>query len=367
MCYLTWLSPRIPRRSVWVRFRSQDWWRCAESGRYNEEWWKANFRMSRDTYLLLCRELRPYIKRKTSVREPISVERRVAVTIYKLATNLEYRSLSNLFGIGLSTVCVIVVETCKIIADKLLPKYVYVPQGDCLEEIVTGFERLWGFPQAAGAIDGSHIPIKKPLESASDYYNRKGYYSVIVQALVDHRGRFLDICVGWPGKVHDARVFSNSALFSKGTNKQLFPGSSSRNIGGVQVPLVILGDPAYPLLPWVMKPYTENEHTPAAQKLFNYRESRARMVVENGFGRLKGRWRCLLKQMDFSLKNVSSVIVLHNVCEMYGDNIQDEWVDEAFSTASGPCPPASQANTATPSSTATRIRDAIKDYLVASQ
>lgn len=103
---------------------------------YDEEWWRSNFRMSKDTYQLLCTELQPYIKRQTCVRDPVGVEKRVAVTIYKLATNLEYMSLSNLFGIGVSTVCSIVVETCRVIADKFLSKYIYIPNGECLEEVV---------------------------------------------------------------------------------------------------------------------------------------------------------------------------------------------------------------------------------------
>lgn len=90
---------------------------------------------------VLSYNVRPYIKRQMCVRDPVSVEKRVAVTIYKLATNLEYRSLSNLFGIGVSTVCSIVVETCRVIADKLLSKYIYIPNGDCLKEVVTGC--LW--------------------------------------------------------------------------------------------------------------------------------------------------------------------------------------------------------------------------------
>ena len=127
----------------------------------------------------------------TPFRLPVSVEQRVAVTVWKLATNVEYRTLAALFGLGRSTVCTIVVQTCHVIATHLLPQYVQIPQGEKLKEIVEGFETFWGFPQAARAIDGSHISIIRPDESASDYYNRKGYYSIIIQAMVDHRGWFM--------------------------------------------------------------------------------------------------------------------------------------------------------------------------------
>ena len=44
-----------------------------------------------------------------------------------------------------------------------------------------------GFPQVAAAIDGSHIPIIRPVDSASDYFNRKQFYSIILQGAVDYR------------------------------------------------------------------------------------------------------------------------------------------------------------------------------------
>ena len=321
--------------------------------------------MTQHTFTILCDELRPYIERQTThLREAVSVEQRVAVTIWKLATNCEYRTLSNLFGLGISTVSSIVTETCQVIAEKLLDKYVYIPTGDALKEIVTGFEHYWGFPQAAGAIDGSHVPIIKPLESASDYFNRKGFYSVIIQGLVDFRGLFMDVYIGWPGKVHDARVFANSSVYSKGNKGELFP-AWTRKMCGCDVPLVILGDPAYPLLPFVMKPYVENDRTPPDQKLFNYRESRARMVVENAFGRLKGRWRCLLKRLDFKFENVAYItaacVVLHNLCERNGDNFCDDWNDDDFSTQVTVSPTSSAATSST--TRATEIRDAIKKTL----
>ena len=82
-------------------------------------------------------------------------------------------------------------------------------------EIIQELEVLWGFPQTVGAIDGSHILILKSVDSPSDYYSHKGFHSVIIQAVVDSRGLFIQVNIGWPGKVHDARVLVNSLLYSK--------------------------------------------------------------------------------------------------------------------------------------------------------
>ena len=236
------------------------------------------------------------------------MEFRVAVTIWRLRTNVpQFHTIAELFGLGRSTVGEIVLNTCNAITSHLLPRYVHVPQNDRLKEVVDGFEHRWGFPQPVGSIDGSHIPILKPKDSASDYYNRKGFYSVIMQAVVEFRGLFMDVNIGWPGKVHDARVLANSTFFRRGNSGNLFP-SWSRTMGEVNVPLFVLGDPAYLLLPWLMKPFMENANTTPAQRNFNYRLSRARMVVENAFGRLKGRWRCLLKRIDSDAVHVPNIV-----------------------------------------------------------
>ncbi len=72
-----------------------------------------------------------------------------------------------------------------------------------------GFTHKWGFPQCVGAIDGTHIPIISPQEYHTNYCNRKGWHSVLMQGTVDHLGLFVDIYIGWSGRVHDARVFAN--------------------------------------------------------------------------------------------------------------------------------------------------------------
>jgi len=48
-----------------------------------------------------------------------------------------------------------------------------------------------GFPGVVGAIDGSHIPIKAPTKYPADYFNRKHFYSIVLQAVCDHDGKFL--------------------------------------------------------------------------------------------------------------------------------------------------------------------------------
>ena len=129
--------------------------------------------------------------------------------------------------------------------------------------------------------------------------------------------------------------------------------------------MTILGDPAYPSLPWLMKPYPDNIYTTPAQKLFNYRQSRARMVVENAFGRLKMRWRCLSKRLDCHLchviDTVAACVILHNMCEHNGDSFMDEWRTRDNS----PPDTHSTSSSAAPTSVApTReaVRDAIAQY-----
>ena len=88
-------------------------------------------------------------------------------------------------------------------------------------EVIRNYENKWDFRMCAGAIDGTHIPIRAPTESHAEYLNRKGYHSILMQALVDARYIYRDAVIGWPGSVHDARVFLNSEIFKKGNENKL--------------------------------------------------------------------------------------------------------------------------------------------------
>ena len=152
---------------------------------YDEELWYSNFRVTRGTFEFLLNEVMEYIRCKDIVmRSAISAKRRLAITLYFLASTAEYRTIANLFGVSRSFVCLCVRDVSKVIISKL-SHVVSFAHGDELLQIINDYEQRWGFPMCAGAIDGTHIPIMAPSECHAEYVNRKGYHSIIMQAVVD--------------------------------------------------------------------------------------------------------------------------------------------------------------------------------------
>ena len=127
--------------------------------------------------------------------------------------------------------------------------------------------------------------------------------------------------------MHDSRVLRNSSLFQQAEQLEILTKPDDV-IDNVRVRPLLLGDGGYPLCTWLTKPY---HFTPAlnnTQKKFNKKLSSARATVERSFGVCKARWRCLLKQLDCKVENVSEVIIccfaLHNFCQINGEIYYDE-------------------------------------------
>ena len=235
------------QRITWVKKRAQNFWFEVISMHWNEEDWLSNLRMDSESFKTLLNQLAPYIsKQDTNFRKAIPADVRLAICLYFLSHSSDYATISNLFGIGRATAYQVIMQVCRVIVDKLLHKYIKLPNTDELRKIIDGFEELSGFPQIAGAIDCCHIGFKAPHKHAEDYVNRKDYHSIILQGLVDNNYLFTDICIGWPGKCHDARVFRNSTLFENCQSPTTFLSAElSKNIGGKNINPLIIGDAAF--------------------------------------------------------------------------------------------------------------------------
>ncbi|KAL7393200.1 hypothetical protein ABVT39_007801 [Epinephelus coioides] len=138
--------------------------------------------------------------------------------LYSLAHGLSLSVVCRAFGVPRSTVHRVIHRIAAEIKTKL-GTLISLPSQDMLPDIGMGFCQLARSPvftRAAGAIDGCHIRIKPPgNQHRADYINYKLFPSIQLQATCDATGRFLDISVGYPGSVHDARVLRNTPIFSQ--------------------------------------------------------------------------------------------------------------------------------------------------------
>ncbi|XP_018359712.1 PREDICTED: putative nuclease HARBI1 [Trachymyrmex cornetzi] len=147
--------------------------------------------------------------------------------------------------------------------------------------ISVAYEARINVPQVIGAIDGTHIPILPPADGYKDYINRKGWPSIILQAVVDNNLRFMNVNCQAPGSCHDAAVFKKSMLYKEA--ERIIP-RKMKLINGVEIPYFLIGDPAYPLLPWLMKGYTKVTRLTPQEESFNVYLNSNRIDVERAFG-----------------------------------------------------------------------------------
>ena len=78
--------------------------------------------------------------------------------------------------------------------------------------IAEQFEKRWRFPHCCGVLDGKHVAVTCPWNTGSVYRNYKGFFSIVVMALVDTDYKLLWTDVGSDGSSNDASIYNGSEL-----------------------------------------------------------------------------------------------------------------------------------------------------------
>ena len=171
-------------------------------------------------------------------------------------------------------------------------------------------ERKFRLPGCIGAVDGLLVPITCPKnENPVVYYTRKCVYALNVQAVADSQAKFIYLSVKWTGPTPDSTAFRSTTLFRSAEENQVVALTNKR---------YIVGDAAYPLTVWLLKPFQKGCPRYSDNDNYNFMLSSCRVCIERAFGILTQRWRALNFANQCSIEHIKAFIQccvrLHNIC-----------------------------------------------------
>ncbi|GAB2282336.1 Basic amino-acid permease [Dionaea muscipula] len=301
-----------------------------------EEGFRYFFRMSKKTFDYICSLVREdLISRPPSgliniEGRLLSVEKQVAIALRRLASGESQVSVGASFGVGQSTVSQVTWRVIESLEEHA-KHHLKWPNTDQMEEIKSRFQASYGLPNCSGAIGATHIAISLPAVQVSDEWrDHAKNYSMLLQGIVDHEMRFLDVVTGWPGGMPIYRMLKCCGFYKLCENGARLNGKASTISTGVEeisIREYIVGGASYPLLPWLLTPYQGDGSSSDSLSKFRAAHEAARSLASKAFSQLKGNWRILSKVMwRPDTQKLPSIIVacclLHNIILDRGDSLQ---------------------------------------------
>ena len=383
------VKKRRGRTRKWIRRRStlgfyHNLWN--ELRLEDAETFKNIMRMSIKTFQDLLRLVEKDITpmERCSGTRPILAAERLTILIRYLATGHTFKDLSLEFRVSERSISNIVSEVSRAIILNLNSSYVKPPSSESDWESVSDmFYERWNFPHCIGAIDGKHAVIEPPPNTGSEFHNYKKSHSIILLAIVgpDYECIFAD--VGSNGRMNDAGVWNQSEMKQKIEENELkIPKDVPLEEGCVNMPYTFVGDDAFALKRYMMKPYAQR-NLDLKKRIFNYRLSRARRISENFFGILVNRFRIFRQPINLGHEKakllVLCAITLHNFLRKgssrniysppsYADSPQNDgsildgtWRVEPVAQNMLPLQPCNAKNS---SLSAKVVRDIFADYFI---
>ncbi|XP_064487317.1 putative nuclease HARBI1 [Ornithodoros turicata] len=298
----------------------------------SEEQFVSFFRLSKAAATEVCDAVREDIQRvQRWRRSTLSVEQRVLMALRFYATGAFLGNIGNdeHFACSTHAVSEAIHDVSLAIIKRLAPKYMKFPTTDEEKlEVKRGFYEMAGFPGCVGAIDGTEVAIMQPSQGDprfedSNYYCHKGYYAINVLAVCDASRRILYMTARYPGCCHDSSILNMCELRQAATS------------GFFKNEEWLIGDSAYPLEPWLMTPV--RSPTNPEETAYNTAHTKTRCCIEQCFGVLKMRFRCLQRYRtlhfapDRSCNIITACCILHNLCLAYNMNAPTEGTESGES------------------------------------
>ena len=202
--------------------------------------------------------LQPVIQKENSnFRHPICVQERLAVTLCYLASSDSQQSVGWAHRIGKATISKIIKETTNAICEVLKEVYLKPPQEVADWKVISKeFQNLWNFPYCVGAIDGKHVAIECPKLSRTQYFNCKGFFSVVLLVICDATYCFTYVGLGQYGSTNDSSILRSSGLYKAFVeNKFNLPAPTEAEGLEDPLPYFLLGGEIFPVKTWLMRPF----------------------------------------------------------------------------------------------------------------
>ena len=285
----------------------------------------AHYRMTRVAFWELVRliEHHPVFVSTPGRRSQFPVQYQLMLFLRVLGTEGNgacNKILGRVYEIGAGT-CAVFTRRCKTAILSLKPQVLCWLSPAEKDTVKKNFLDEYDIPGCVGVADGTLLPLAfAPTMYPESFYTRKGNYALNSLVVVDHVGRIIHHYTGWPGSVHDNRVWKSSQLFLE--SEKFFSDGE-----------YILGDSAFQSTA-IMVPIFRNERTCVIKQRFNHIIKKPRVKSEHAIGMVKGRFpmlRSLRVKIDSkrtlvkAVQMVNCCYILHNL--LIQDHFDATWFE----------------------------------------
>ncbi|KAJ8461428.1 hypothetical protein OPV22_034354 [Ensete ventricosum] len=304
---------------------------------------RSLYGVSHPIFETLLKNLR-HLDASAAFPSSLPLDRAFSVALARLSRGLSSRSLARSLSLPPALVSRCTHALTRLLSTRLYPRYVTLPANpDHLLSTLQSFKDITALPNLAAAIASSpvRLRLRQPPHPHPSHPNSapdpgtdllrsasRPFPSILLQAVADHRKVFWDACVRAPGSSDPASHLRDSSLYrllldNNGSSGALPLRDHIISVRGQHVRPYLVGDSSYPLLPFLLTPFSSSSSAATssapALEAFDSALAKGRAAsVEAAIGLLKGRWKILRNLnvgLDHAAQTVVACVVLHNMCQ----------------------------------------------------